>query len=78
MTYYYCNILSIICQLQLNITLKWVQGLDLNQRPQGYEPCKLTGLLYPAIWRIDEHVYGFRLTVIINAVSILRRDLQSR
>ena len=22
--------------------------MDLNHRPQGYEPCELTGLLYPA------------------------------
>lgn len=28
--------------------LSWLRGLDLNQRPCGYEPHELTGLLYPA------------------------------
>ncbi len=32
---------------RVNSKVDWLRGLDLNQRPQGYEPCKLP-LLYPA------------------------------
>lgn len=40
---------------------KWLQGLDLNQRPFGYEPNELTRLLYPASENLN-------VVVVLNAL----------
>jgi hypothetical protein len=37
----------------LPLALSWWRGLDLNQRPPGYEPDELP-LLYPAIMLVQE------------------------
>src|ERR1041384_7590792 len=33
------------------LRLKWLRGLDLNQRPSGYEPDELPGCSTPHRWR---------------------------
>src|SRR6185312_5299349 len=33
--------------LLVRMRLNWLRGLDLNQRPQGYEPCELPGCSTP-------------------------------
>jgi hypothetical protein len=37
---------------QKPLQLKWLRELDLNQRPQGYEPCELPGCSIPRQCRL--------------------------
>ena len=61
-------------------SLKWLRGLDLNQRPLGYEPNELTELLHPArnpcLWYMATSylVSGNLRTSCITTMPILSPD----
>ncbi len=39
----------------------WSRGLDLNQRPPGYEPGELTRLLHPAIYLVPIGIINYSI-----------------